>query len=167
MADRAIRVFGDPVLRTVCEPVTEFGETTRVLARDLLDTASPDGRAAVAAPQIGVALQAFGYDLEDRRGVVFNPEVVALEGAKRDIEEGCLSVPGLFFPTPRYERATVRGFDADGQPVEVSGEGVFAQMLQHETDHLSGTVYVQTLPSDRRKEAMRAIRQSEWFKAPR
>lgn len=163
MADRPIRKFGDPVLRTTCEPVTQFGESTVALAQDLLDTAAPEGRAAVAAPQIGVAVRAFGYDVDGRRGVVFNPEVVATEGELRDIEEGCLSVPGMFFPTPRYERATVRGVDEHGKPIEVSGEGVFAQMLQHETDHLNGVVYVQTLPSERRKEAMRKIRQSEWF----
>lgn len=163
MADRPIRKFGDPVLRTMCEPVTQFGESTVALAQDLLDTAAPEGRAAVAAPQIGIAVRAFGYDVDGRRGVVFNPEVVATEGELRDIEEGCLSVPGMFFPTPRYERATVRGVDEHGKPIEVSGEGVFAQMLQHETDHLNGVVYVQTLPSERRKEAMRKIRQSEWF----
>ncbi|WP_293877362.1 peptide deformylase [uncultured Brevibacterium sp.] len=162
MANRAIRTFGDPVLRTTCEPVTQFGESTVALAQDLLDTAAPEGRAAVAAPQIGIAVRAFGYDLHGRRGVVFNPEVVA-SGEVRDIDEGCLSVPGLFFPTPRYEFATVRGVDEHGQTVEISGDGVFAQMLQHETDHLNGVVYVQTLPSDRRKEAMRQIRQSDWF----
>lgn len=162
MANRAIRTFGDPVLRTTCEPVTQFGESTVALAQDLLDTAAPEGRAAVAAPQIGIAVRAFGYDLHGRRGVVFNPEVVA-SGEVLDIDEGCLSVPGLFFPTPRYEFATVRGVNEHGQPVEISGDGVFAQMLQHETDHLNGVVYVQTLPSDRRKEAMRQIRQSDWF----
>lgn len=163
MVNRPIRTFGDPVLRSPCDTVTQFGDATRALARDLLDTAAPEGRAAVAAPQIGVGLRAFGYDLDGRSGVIFNPEVVATWGDLRDIEEGCLSVPGLFFPTPRYEKATVRGVDELGKPVEVTGEGVFAQMLQHETDHLRGILYIQTLPSDRRKDAMREIRQADWF----
>ena len=163
MPERTIRLFGDPVLRTVCEPVREYGEATRALAQDLIDSSLPDGRAAVAAPQIGVAVRAFGYDVDGRTGAIFNPEITELEGEKRDIDEGCLSVPGLWFPTPRYERATCTGFDADGNPVTLSGDGVFAQMLQHETDHLNGVVYVQTLPRDRRKEAMAQIRQAQWF----
>lgn len=163
MAERAIRLFGDPVLRTECRPVTEFGPAAQSLARDLIDSSLPDGRAAVAAPQIGVALRAFGYDVDGRTGAIFNPEIIETGGEKRDIAEGCLSIPGLQFPTPRWEYAAVRGFDADGNPVELSGEGVFAQMLQHETDHLDGTVYVQTLPGPRRKEAMKQIRSAAWF----
>src|SRR5699024_2798163 len=139
MPEREIRLWGDPVLRSVCEPVTVFDDSGQALADDLVDSALPEGRAAVAAPQIG--------------------------GRLRDIEEGCLSVPGLFFPTPRYEFARVRGVDAKGEAVEVEGTEVFAQMLQHEVAHLDGQVYVQTLPKERRREAMKAIRSSDWFLA--
>lgn len=163
MAERTIRHFGDPVLREKCAPVTEFGEETRALARDLIDSSLPEGRAAVAAPQIGVALRAFGYDVDGRTGCVFNPVVVATGGEHADVDEGCLSVPGLWFKTPRWSWAKVVGVDAHGAPVTLEGEGVFAQMLQHETDHLDGVVYVQTLPADRRREAMKQIRQSDWF----
>lgn len=163
MPDRPIRRYGDPVLRTVCDPVTRFDDALRALVRDLADTAAPDGRAAVAAPQIGVARRVFAYDLDGRVGHVVNPTVVETGGERRDIDEGCLSVPGLWFPTPRWEHAAVEGFDQHGEPVRVEGEGVFAQMLQHETDHLDGIVYVETLPGERRREARSAIRRSDWF----
>jgi len=163
MPDRPIRRYGDPVLRTVCDPVTRFDDALRALVRDLADTAAPDGRAAVAAPQIGVARRVFAYDLDGRVGHVVNPTVVETGGELRDIDEGCLSVPGLWFPTPRWEHAAVEGFDEHGEPVRVEGEGVFAQMLQHETDHLDGIVYVETLPGERRREARSAIRRSDWF----
>ena len=151
------------MLRTVCDPVTRFDDALRALVRDLADTAAPDGRAAVAAPQIGVARRVFAYDLDGRVGHVVNPTVVETGGELRDIDEGCLSVPGLWFPTPRWEHAAVEGFDEHGEPVRVEGEGVFAQMLQHETDHLDGIVYVETLPGERRREARSAIRRSDWF----
>ena len=163
MPDRPIRRYGDPVLRTVCDPVTRFDDALRALVRDLADTAAPDGRAAVAAPQIGVARRVFAYDLDGRLGHVVNPTVVETGGELRDIDEGCLSVPGLWFPTPRWEHAAVEGFDEHGEPVRVEGEGVFAQMLQHETDHLDVIVYVETLPGERRREARSAIRRSDWF----
>lgn len=163
MPDRPIRRYGDPVLRTVCDPVVTFDEGLRSLVRDLADTAAPDGRAAVAAPQIGVGRRVFAYDLDGRVGHVVNPVVVETRGELRDIDEGCLSVPGLWFPTPRWEYAAVEGFDQHGEPVRVDGEGVFAQMLQHETDHLDGIVYIETLPAERRREARSAIRRSDWF----
>lgn len=162
MAVREIRLYGDPVLRTVAEPVAEFGETTRQLATDLLDTVDLPGRAGVAAPQIGVPIRAFSYNVDDRRGVVFNPRIVAQSG-EQDGEEGCLSVPGLWFPTTRSAYAAVEGLDADGHPVRVEGEGEMARCLQHEVDHLDGVVYLARLDRETRKAAMRAVRESEWF----
>lgn len=163
MTDRPIRHYGDPVLRTVCAPVTAFDDSLRGLVRDLADTAAPDGRAAVAAPQIGVDRRIFAFHLDGRVGHVVNPVVVETGGQLRDIDEGCLSVPGLWFPTPRWEFAAVEGLDVDGEEVRVEGEGVFAQMLQHETDHLDGTVYIETLPKERKREALAAVRRADWF----
>lgn len=163
MPERRIRLYGDPVLRTECDPIVQFDDSTRRLAQDLIDSSLPEGRAAVAAPQIGVSLRAFGYDVDGRTGAVINPVVVAADGQRRDIDEGCLSVPGLWFPTPRWEYAKVSGIDEHGDPVEIEGEGVFAQMLQHETDHLRGVVFIQTLPKEERREAMKQIRAADWF----
>lgn len=165
MAEREIRLWGDPVLRSTSAPVTVFDDSVAALAQDLVDTSLPEGRAAVAAPQIGVGLRAFGYDLDGRTGYLINPEIVEVGGELRDIEEGCLSVPGLFFPTPRWEFTRARGVDAENNPVEIEGHEVFAQMIQHEIAHLDGQVYIQTLPGERRREAMKAIRSSSWFLA--
>lgn len=164
MAVREIRLYGDPVLRTVAEPVKEFGEASRALAEDLLDTVDLPGRAGVAAPQIGVPLRAFSYALDGQRGVVFNPVLTITEGEQTG-DEGCLSVPGLWFPTRRSNFAAVEGYDAEGEPVRVEGVEELARCLQHEVDHLDGLVYVHRLEASTRRGAMRAIRRSAWFDA--
>lgn len=162
MTVRAIRHYGDPVLRTVADPVTEFGTATKELATDLLDTLDVPGRAGVAAPQIGVPLRAFSYGVGGKRGVIFNPILVGTEGEQTD-EEGCLSVPGLWFPTTRAAWAAVDGVDAGGEKVHIEGEGELARCLQHEVDHLEGIVYIHRLEPSTRRGAMRQIRRSAWF----
>jgi peptide deformylase len=166
VALREIRLYGDPVLLTVADEVSSFGVATRILAEDLLDTVAQPGRAGLAAPQIGVPLRAFSYNVDDRLGVVFNPLIVAREG-QQDGEEGCLSVPELWFPTTRSAYAVVEGYDADGEPVRVEGDDLMARCLEHEVDHLDGVVYLRRLEGEMRREAMRAVRESEWFSARR
>lgn len=163
MAERVIRIFGDPVLKTPTERIGEIDDGVRGLVRDLLDTVALPGRAGVAATQIGVGLRAFSYNVDGDTGYVLNPELVATSGELREVEEGCLSVPGLWFPTRRYEHATVRGTDLEGNVVEVSGGGLMAQALQHECDHLDGMLYIDRLDGETRKDAMRSIRESDWF----
>jgi peptide deformylase len=162
MAVREIRLYGDPVLRTVADPVESFGDTTRALAADLLDTLDLPGRAGVAAPQIGVPVRAFSYGVDGGRGVVFNPVIVELDGTQTG-DEGCLSLPGLWFPTPRADHAVVEGWDAEGRPVRLEGTGELARALQHEIDHLDGIVYLHRLDRQTRRAAMRAVRESGWF----
>ncbi|RRJ86258.1 peptide deformylase [Gulosibacter macacae] len=163
MTVREIRNYGDPVLRTPADPITKIDDQVRALVRDLLETTDMEGRAGVAAPQIGVGLQAFSWNIDGGLGYVLNPVIDELWGEPEEIGEGCLSVPGLWFPTKRYPNARVRGIDLDGNEVVVEGEGLMAQMLQHECDHLRGTVYVDTLAKEHRREAMRQIRASDWF----
>lgn len=163
MAQRAIRYFGDPILKTSAAPITRFDKTLRALIDDLMDTVALPGRAGVAAPQIGVGLRAFSYNVDDRRGYVLNPELAEVSDEQRAGEEGCLSVPGLYFPTTRAMRATVRGVDARNEPVTVRGTGVLARCLQHETDHLDGILYLDRLDSATRRQAMREVRESTWF----
>jgi peptide deformylase len=162
VAVRDIRLYGDPVLRTVADEVGEFDASIEVLAKDLLDTLDLPGRAGVAAPQIGVPIRGFSYDAEGRRGVIFNPVIIERSGTQ-DGDEGCLSVPGLWFPTQRSAFAAVEGYDATGRLVHVEGEGELARCLEHEVDHLDGTVYLQRLDGETRKAAMRAVRDSSWF----
>lgn len=160
---RSLRYFGDPVLRSVAEPVTNFDTAARALVTDLLDTVDQPGRAGLAAPQIGVGLRVFSYRVDGKLGYVINPEVVELSEAETDDQEGCLSVPELWFPTRRAKRATVRGVDLRNEPITVRGSGELARCLQHETDHLDGVLYLQRLPSESRRLALRKARESDWF----
>ncbi len=163
MTERQIRLFGDPVLKTPSEPVLEIDEGVRGLVEDLIDSVVPPGRAGVAAPQIGVGLRAFSYNVDGEIGYIINPELVEVSGEPELVDEGCLSVPGLWFKTARYPFARVRGIDLDGDEIELSGTGVMAQALQHETDHLDGKLYLDRLDKETRREAMRQVRESDWF----
>jgi len=163
VTERQIRLFGDPVLKTPSAPVGDIDEGVRGLVEDLIDSVIPPGRAGVAAPQIGVGLRAFSYNVDGEVGYIINPELVEVSGEPELVDEGCLSVPGLWFKTARYPFARVRGVDLDGKEIELSGTGVMAQALQHETDHLDGKLYLDRLDKDTRREAMRQVRESDWF----
>ena len=163
MSVRDIRLFGDPILKSACDPVSDL-TAVKNLVQDLLDTTDLPGRAGVAANQIGVALRVFAYSVDDQLGYLINPEITELSGDQVEIEEGCLSVPGLWHKTPRYQIATARGLQLDGSEVEVTGEGLLAQALQHECDHLDGLLYLDRLLPEERKLALRALREQEWFR---
>ena len=163
MTVRPIRLFGDPILRSPTEPVDPSNERTAQLVEDLLDTVRQPGRAGVAANQIGVGLRAFSYNVDGDVGYILNPVVDSVEGEPEAIDEGCLSVPGVSFPRMRYPRATVSGVLLDGTAVTLSGEGLLAQALQHECDHLDGHLYIEGLEPAVKREAMAAIRSSDWF----
>ncbi|MDG4771001.1 peptide deformylase [Solwaraspora sp. WMMD792] len=167
MTMRPIRIIGDAALRTPAEPVTDFDDTLRALVTDLMDTLlGAPGRAGVAAPQIGVSARVFVYDADGHRGHVVNPRLEPTGDLSPDDtdtdDEGCLSIPGLYFPTTRARRATVHGVDQHGEPVTVTGSGFLARALQHETDHLDGRLYVDTLRGDTRRRALREIRAARW-----
>ncbi len=163
MTVREIRIFGDPVLKTVSDPIVEIDERVRSLVDDLVDSVKVPGRAGVAASQIGVNLRAFSYNVDGEVGYILNPVLVELSGEPELVDEGCLSVPDLWFKTSRYPFARAIGIDLDGNPVEISGTGVLAQALQHETDHLDGLLYLDRLDKPTRREAMKQVRESSWF----
>lgn len=163
MAVRQLRYFGDPVLKTACDPIVRFDKATESLVDDLMDTVQLPGRAGLAAPQIGVSLRAFSYHVDGNLGYVLNPELAEMSTETHEITEGCLSVPELWFPVERAVHAVVRGVDLRNEPVVVEGTGVMAQCLQHETDHLDGMLYLDRLTVDRRKSAFRESRQKHWF----
>lgn len=159
MAFRDIRIVGDPVLRTPCAPVTTVDDRVRSLVADLLETVDHEGRAGLAANQIGVSLRAFSWNIDDEVGYVLNPRLVEVsQDAVQDGDEGCLSVPKLWFPTRRAMYARVVGTDLAGDEVVVEGEGLMARCLQHEVDHLDGLLYLDRLDKPVRKQAMRALR---------
>ena len=163
MTVREIRLYGDPVLRTACLEVTEITQGIEELIQDLLDTTQLPGRAGVAAPQIGVNLRAFSYNVHGDLGYLINPKIVELSGEPTEIDEGCLSVPGLWEKTSRYPNAVAEGINLKGEVVRISGTGLLAQALQHECDHLDGKVYLDRLSVEGRKVAMRKLRETDWF----
>lgn len=164
MTVREIRLFGDPVLRSVCDRVGAPGPALEALVADLLDTVRVPGRAGVAANQIGVPLRAFAYNVDGRIGYLLDPELAEVRGTPVEFDEGCLSVPDLLFPTKRYPWARSTGRLLDGTATEVVGEGVLAEALQHEQDHLDGRLYLSRLEPEVRKEAMAAVRRAPWFR---
>jgi peptide deformylase len=163
MAVRAIRLFGDPILKSPTEPAAITTERTAQLVADLLDTVKLPGRAGVAANQIGVGLSAFSYNIEGVVGYLLNPNLVRVWGEPEEMSEGCLSVPGLTYPRLRHPFALVRGVTLDGDVVDVEGEGLMAQAIQHEMDHLRGVLYFEGLAPEHKKHALSALRESEWF----
>lgn len=163
MTVRQIRVFGDPILRTVTAPVRTDDPSLAGLVEDLLDTVQLPGRAGLAAPQIGVGQRAFSYNIDGDIGYILNPELVDVSGEPELIDEGCLSVPGFYFQRQRFPWARVRGIDMAGDVVELAGDGLLAQALQHEVDHLDGKLFIEGLDKEQKREAMRLIRESDWF----
>lgn len=159
MAFREIRIVGDPVLRTPCAEITEITAGVRQLVEDLLENVDMEGRAGLAANQIGVSLRAFSLNIEGTIDYILNPHIVALsEDEFQDGDEGCLSVPELWFPTKRAWYAKVEGIDLDGKVKTIEGEDLLGRALQHECDHLDGHLYIDRLDREVRKQAMRAIR---------
>src|SRR4051812_3686116 len=157
MTVRPIRLFGDPVLRTPADPVSVFDGELRALVRDLEDTVREPGRAGVAAPQIGVGLRVFAYHVDGVVGHLVNPVLSGHTGTQDD-DEACLSLPGLGFPTPRAMSVVATGQDQWGEPLVIEGTGFLARALQHETDHLDGRLYIDTLTGDVRRQALRELR---------
>ena len=163
MALREIRVIGDPVLRTPCDPITDIDASVKALVEDLLETVDMDGGAGLAAIQLGVGLRAFSYNIDGEIGYVLNPKIVELSKDEyQDGDEGCLSVPQLWFPTERAWYARCEGIDLDGKPVVIEGEELMARCIQHECDHLDGMLYIDRLDRKTRKRALREIREANY-----
>jgi len=157
-----IRLFGDPVLRTPADPVKDFDAELRKLVKDLTDTMLDAPGAGLAAPQVGVGLRVFTYHVEDELGHLINPSLALSAEAETD-DEGCLSFPGLVYPTRRAHGVVAKGFDMYGEPVTLEGTGQLARCVQHETDHLDGVLFIDRLDKAQRKLAMQEIRESGWW----
>jgi peptide deformylase len=162
MSVRPIRLFGDPVLTTPAETVTSFDKELRTLVKDLTETMLEAPGVGLAAPQIGVGLRVFSYDVDDVVGHLINPVITVVGEEEQEGDEGCLSLPGLTFPCVRHQRVVASGFSMHGEPVVVEGSDLLARCLQHEVDHLDGILFVDRLDAEARKAAMQAIRLAEW-----
>jgi len=164
MSIKPIRLFGDPVLTTPALEVTVFDKELRPLVADLTETMQAAPGAGLAAPQIGVSLRVFTYDVDGVVGHLINPKL-DLSEETQDGPEGCLSLPELTFDCIRALSVVAKGMNMYGEPVTISGSDLLARAIQHETDHLDGIVFIDPLDKEARKEAMKEIRQMEWFGA--
>ncbi|HSE70570.1 MAG TPA: peptide deformylase [Nocardioidaceae bacterium] len=162
MAIQPIRLFGDPVLRTPAIEVTTFDKELRRLVEDLTDTMKDAPGAGLAAPQIGVGLRVFTWYVDGELGHLVNPSL-DLSEEQQDGPEGCLSIPDLTFDCRRAMSVVAKGFNMHGDPVTIEGSEMLARAIQHETDHLDGILFVDRLDREARKQAMKAIREAEWF----
>ncbi|MFL6091245.1 MAG: peptide deformylase [Aeromicrobium sp.] len=157
---RPITRWGTPVMHQALQDVTAFDDNLRSLVADMVATMYAASGVGLAANQIGVDLKVFVFDcpdIDDNRvtGVVCNPVLTLPEGRERQLDEeneGCLSLPGAFIECTRPDTAHVSGFDENGRPVEYVGTGLLARCLQHETDHLFGTVFGDRIPDRARKK---------------
>jgi peptide deformylase len=166
MTVRPVRLFGDPVLWTPAEEVTEFDRQTRRLVKDLTQTLRDQRGAGLSAPQIGVGLRVFVFDVDDVRGHLINPVLDFPDDVEEDGPEGCLSFPGIYYDVRRRLNTIASGFDSDGRPARVVGDYQLARCLQHETDHLDGVLFIDRMDGPTRKQAMREIREADWAGLP-
>ena len=158
MAIFPIRTFPDPVLRMKATPVTSFDEELRRLVADMLETMYAAPGVGLAANQIGVALSVFVFDIGEGPHHVINPVLEETSGSWT-YDEGCLSVPERYWPITRPALATVSGVDVHGDPVRYRGDELVGRVLQHEFDHLGGTLLLARLGRRTRKQAMRELRE--------
>ncbi|MTD97205.1 peptide deformylase [Corynebacterium guaraldiae] len=167
MTVREVRLYGDPVLTTRAEEITEFGPSLERLAQDMLETMEAAGGVGLAANQIGVTKRIFVFDCSHYqhglRGAFINPVWKAVGQDMQLGTEGCLSIPGISQPTERFSTVLLRGFDPHGRPISMLASGLMARCIEHETDHLDGILFLQRLSDELRKDSMKTIRQSEWF----
>jgi peptide deformylase len=166
VALRPIRLLGDPVLRTPAQPVTTFDKELRTLVKDLTDTMLEAPGVGLAAPQLGVSLRVFTYDVDDQLGHLINPVLHFPSDEDQDGDEGCLSLPGLTFECRRKQHVVAHGQNEYGDPVTIEGSALMARCVQHETDHLDGVLFIDRLDPETKKAALEAIREAEWANEP-
>lgn len=162
MSVLTIRTFPDPVLRTPADAVGTGRRGLHRLVRDMFETMDDVGGVGLAAPQVGVGLRLFTFDVEGLRGYVIDPELRTHGELVTEPGEGCLSVPGLHYCPERFAEAVVTGVDADGEPVEYRGRGLTARCFQHEVDHLDGMLFIDRLTGEDRKDSRRRLRDAAY-----
>ena len=160
---RQVRKFGDPVLRAVALPVERFDERLQAEAQRMGELMHDALGVGLAATQLGVLHRMLVYKafLDDPLTVLVNPEIEWLSDELEAGEEGCLSLPGVHVEVERPAAVKVRGCDATGAPLQIEAEGLEARVIQHEIDHLDGTLVLDRISKQARKEAMRAMREAQ------
>jgi peptide deformylase len=159
MAVLRIRTFGDPVLRQRARPVEAITEVHRRLIGDMLETMRAAPGVGLAGNQVGVLERIFVWEIEADHGAVINPEIVARSEETAEDEEGCLSLPGLSYPLTRHHSVRVQGYDERGHPLSLEGSALLGRVFQHEIDHLDGVLFIDRLPDELRRQALRKLRE--------
>ena len=157
MAILPIRTFGDPVLRERARRVEKVKSLHRRLVNNMIETMRVAPGVGLAGTQVGVLERIFVWEVEDEHGAVINPEIIARSSETVESDEGCLSLPGLTYPVERAVEVTVEGLDERGRPFVRTAAGLLARVFQHEIDHLDGVLFVDRLPEEVRREAMREL----------
>jgi peptide deformylase len=158
MAVLPIRTFGDPALRQRARDVGAVRDVHRRLISDMFDTMRAAPGVGLAAPQVGVLERIFVWEVDEEHGAVVNPEITVRSPDAESDDEGCLSLPGLLYPVERAVAVTVKGMDESGNPLEIDAEGLQAVVFQHEIDHLDGVLFIDRLPDELRKDALKTLR---------
>jgi peptide deformylase len=153
-----IRTFGDPVLRQPTREIEVVDESIFRLVEDMIETMHAAPGVGLAAPQVGVQKRLFVYDIGDGPHAVLNPEISDYRG-EWTYDEGCLSVPKMFWPIVRPQHVRLRGRDLDGRDISVEADELLSRVFQHEVDHLDGMLLLQRLDTEQRKSAMRTLRE--------
>ena len=166
MAILPIRQWGDPVLRQKANEVESVTDLHRRLVNDMLETMREAPGVGLAGPQVGILERIFVWEVGEEYGAVFNPRIVASSDEEVEGEEGCLSLPGLYYPVTRAEKVTVEGIDENGDPVKLDADELLARVCQHEIDHLDGVLFIDHLNEEMRKEALGILRDQALGLAP-
>jgi peptide deformylase len=158
MAAYQIRLFGDPVLTQRSAEVTNIDGSLVRLVEDMVETMHEAHGLGLAAPQVGVQKRLFVYQLEGHDPVaIVNPTIADSRG-EWEYEEGCLSIPGIYFPIVRPKEVHLTGWGLDGNEISVEADEIEARCFLHELDHLDGRLLISMLDKAQRKEAMAELR---------
>ena len=146
MAVLSVRLYGDPVLRKVAEPVAAVTPEIKTIIGDMVESMWHQVGIGLAAPQVGVSLRIVVMD-DGKRGAraLINPTITDRRGSIRE-EEGCLSLPGIFAEVERSKWIRISALDGEGLPISFEAEGLQAKVVQHEIDHLDGVLFIDRLP---------------------
>jgi peptide deformylase len=161
MAILPIRIYPDPVLREAAQPVGVVDDAVRKLIADMGETMRAAPGVGLAAPQVGVPRRVLVYSISEEDGIIglIDAEIVERSDETLTEDEGCLSIPGLAYPTPRAQRVVVRALDAQGNQVQIDAVDMEARILQHEIDHLDGILFLERIDPELRREALGVIRE--------
>lgn len=152
-----IRTYGDPVLKQKTKAIEEIDGSIKTLIDEMIDVMQKAPGVGLAANQIGISKAIFVYDVGHGPEVVLNPRITESHG-EWTYDEGCLSVPGLFWPILRPKVVHLEGLDLDGNELSIEGDDLLGRVFQHELDHLNGILLIERLDPDQLKASKKELR---------